>query len=368
MSPSPIALAGGFSLSFSSVDVPLTGPGINRNLGAVRPKGAGELGGRMAWAVSPDGRFFAYAISQPGNPGTMPWEATVIALPDITRPNGAFLRKGDDAAGGSGPFAAPANGINLWSGSSFGWAGSNALLRTAELLPAQHDRQPVLLCPLGPMPAARAVTMSAQPVAGQIDLEFRISPCEKTLAVPPGLLNASALARTFASHGTTPGNGGEPSLRRNNRTAGTISATRPASGPGIPSIETRTQTANGVGIDTGDGTFRRRDGSDCTFVGGGVSVRVDRVKASTLPGASLGVLPVGTASGGTLAAGASRWVQVPDTQGRADQGEQHWCLLVRAHTADGTTIPLHWNPAAPMPPAFPVGRETCAQRNIAILP
>ena len=66
------------------------------------------------------------------------------------------------------------------------------------------------------------------------------------------------------------------------------------------------------------------DDPDCTFVGDGIVARVDRVKASTLPTANLGVLAVGTASAFSLKKGdAPRWVQVPNTNGWANLGEEH---------------------------------------------
>jgi len=139
--------------------------------------------------------------------------------------------------------------------------------------------------------------------------------------------------------------------------------------PGTPAITTNTHGINGVTVDTG-GTNVMVDDPDCTFVGGGVRVHVDRVKASTLPSANLGVLSVGTAALGLSRVNSSYWVQVPNQNTILwdNQGEQHWCLLAQSYTPDGTTIPSPWDGQAATPPPFPVSLENCAQRNIGILP
>jgi hypothetical protein len=132
------------------------------------------------------------------------------------------------------------------------------------------------------------------------------------------------------------------------------------------SLTTTAHTAKGVTVNTGNGTTVAVDDPDCASVGGGVTVRVDRVKASTLPSANLGVVAVGSADISQLLIGKSAWVQVPNTAGWANQSEPHWCLLAQAYTSDGTTVPRAWNGQMTAPPAFPVANENCAQRNIEI--
>jgi hypothetical protein len=136
-----------------------------------------------------------------------------------------------------------------------------------------------------------------------------------------------------------------------------------------PSITTRQAGANGVDILRGPAaTVTTVDDPECTQVNSGTLVRVDRVKASTLPTANLGVQAVGLSNAGPLSVGQSRWVQVANANGWVNQSEPHWCLLAQTYTADGTTVARPWFGNYNLPPPFPVALENCAQRNIHILP
>jgi hypothetical protein len=189
---------------------------------------------------------------------------------------------------------------------------------------------------------------------------YLVSPCESVIAFAP---NVSAQARAdFVVVSLAQAK--KVSFTKNNIPT-TITAI-----PVHPTITTNQHTANGVTIDIGDGNtahFMTVDDPDCTAVPSAVQVAVDRVKASTLPSANLGVVAVGQASAGPLQTGMFQWVQVPNLNGWANQGEEHWCFLAQAFTFDETTIPRPWDGQAPSPPpAFPVGDENCAQRNIMI--
>src|SRR6202011_6195058 len=112
-----------------------------------------------------------------------------------------------------------------------------------------------------------------------------------------------------------------------------------------PSITTAQHAANGVQIVTGSGTVTVDDPECMNVKGGGVVAWVDRVKASTLPSANLGVLSVGSAVASLIKQNQSAWLQAPNTNpaGWSNQGEPHWCLLAQAYTADLATIPKPWN-------------------------
>jgi hypothetical protein len=159
------------------------------------------------------------------------------------------------------------------------------------------------------------------------------------------------------------------SFKQNNvSTSVTITGPNPPN----PTITTKSHGANGVEIFTGTGTGTVNvmvDDPDCTgVVGGGVLARVDRVKASTLPTANLGVQGVGVSLASLIKGGQSKWVQVPNqnVSGWANQGEPHWCLLAQAYTQDLTTIQRPWNGQATSPLPFPIGLVNCAQRNVMI--
>lgn len=74
---------GGVTFSASSINNTLTGTGINVQFGSVGS-------GRRAWALNPDGRYFAY-VASPNGPD---WSLTIVALQTITRSNGPIVAKG----------------------------------------------------------------------------------------------------------------------------------------------------------------------------------------------------------------------------------------------------------------------------------
>jgi hypothetical protein len=196
-------------------------------------------------------------------------------------------------------------------------------------------------------------------MAGQVDYTFLASPCSGVVAIVPKILNASAGSRNAFLISTATALV-TPFKTNNSPTSVSIVGAN-------PSITTQAHAALGVRVNIGNGTIVAVDDPDCTFVGGGIRVTIDRVKASTLPSANLGVVSVGMASMvGSLPRTRSAWVQVVNSNGWANQGERHWCLLAQAYTADGTTITRPWNGQAASPPAFPLALVNCAQRNIEI--
>ncbi len=327
-----------------------------------------------AWGWSPDGRFLAYAVSGgqimgTGVGATSDWKLSVFALQAFTRTDGTTV------APGSAVVSTQSGAIWSWTQSNFRWVGSSAVLASG---PGDPEKPPAsanwqmewhLLCPSAPVaapnvwsvtsPAPTIPTGPGGPLGALDKWVYLVSPCESVIAFAPNL-SAQATAHFVVV-----------SLAQAQPTAFTQNnVSKPV--PAIatqPKITTNQHTANGVTIDIGDGNmahFMTVDDPDCTAVSQTVQVAVDRVKASTLPSGNLGVIAVGQASAGPLRMGMFQWVQVPNLNGWANQGEEHWCFLAQAFTLDGTTIPRPWNGQGAMPPAFPVSDDNCAQRNIMI--
>jgi hypothetical protein len=355
----------------------ITGPGgFNKGL----PWG----NGRRTWGWSPDGRMFAYVFetgNSPSSSGESSWSVGVIALQPITLLDGTIAPIGAPLAVAIGSFD------GVWTQAQFGWAGSQAVVAHGGawdsfahfFLGAPNSEVVTIVCPLAP-PASlpggaiwsgtksfsTVITGTPPyptpiPHQDRVNWMYLVSPCGSYVAVVPRILDPSAPPQTIVLVATA--NAQEVTFRRNN--VGVLAIT----GTGTnPSITTNMHAALGVTINTGDGTTVDVDDPECTFVGGGVIVRVDRVKASTLPTANLGVLPIGTAVLGAVLQNGFRWVQVPNQNGWANQSEKHWCLLAQAYTGDATTIPRAWDGQATNPPPFPIANENCAQRNIEIDP
>lgn len=343
---SPPLTQGGFTFSATPNGDTLSGNGINHSFGF-------SATGRRAWAFSPDGRYFAY-ISSANGPD---WNLTVIALQAYTRSDGSAVAKGQVAVTASGLYAGT-NPLQYWNNANFGWAGSRSVIASGAYAGGSGFLAS-LACPEAP---ANANTWGQlfPSFPGQVDWKFLISPCGSAVAFAPRLLNAGAPPQNFFQVDATTAK--EIPFRKNN------APTSVASTGANVSLTTTAHTANGVTINTGNSTLVTVDDPDCTLVGGDVTVRVDRVKASTLPSANLGVMPIGTGATGVLRVGEKKWVQVPNQNGWANQSEKHWCLLAQAYTADGTTVPRPWNGQLNNPPPFPVTAENCAQRNIEINP
>jgi hypothetical protein len=328
-----------------------------------------------AWDWSPDGRFLAYAVSAGQIQGTgaganSDWKLSVFALQPFTRADGTTVAPGGAIVSTQSGMVWP------WTRTNFRWVGSSAVLASG---PGDPEKPPLptttmppppplewhLLCPSAPAMANVWFLISPNPYfpvgsGGDIDKWlYLVSPCESVIAFAPNLsaqARANFVVVSLAQARLT-------SFTQNNVPI-TVMAR-----PVYPTITTNQHTANGVVIDIGDGItahFMTVDDPDCTAVPSAVQVAVDRVKASTLPSGNLGVLAVGQASAGPLQMGAFKWVQVPNLNGWANQGEEHWCFLAQAFTSDNTTIPRPWNGQAASPPAFPIADDNCAQRNIMI--
>lgn len=339
------ASQGGVTFSAGPSGDSISGSGISFSFGLA-------ASGRRAWAWSPDGRYFAY-VASPNGPD---WSLTVVALQNITKANGTTVSKNQVAVSASGIFAG-SNATQWWNNANFGWAGSKAVVGSGAYA-GGSGFVVSLACPEASSPGTWGNLFPSFP--GQVDWAFLTSPCGGFVAFAPKRLNASAPPQDFFQISTATAT--QVPFKKNNAST-SVSST----GASV-SITTNAHAANGVTINTGNGTTVTVDDPECTSVGGGITVRVDRVKASTLPTANLGVLPVGTGAVGLLPVGASTWVQVPNPNGWANQSEQHWCLLAQAYTTDGATIPQPWNGQAAAPPPFPIGNDNCAQRNIAINP
>jgi hypothetical protein len=307
---------------------------------------------RRAWAWSPDGRLFALVTSQ-GGPN---WVIAIVTLQKVTRPDGVTLLPGLVVMTASGTFASSP----LWTGANFAWAGSTAVVATGPYAFAGGDVDMNLACPYSALSPLWSATLSNH--SGQVDWTALVSPCAGFVAVVPKRLSSTAPAENFSLVSTA--KAALTPFRQGNVPLAAVASTGAS-----PSIITNLHEGYGVSIDTGNGATVDVDDPECTFEGGSVTVRVDRVKASTLPTANLGVLPIGTAVLGALRQGGFRWVQVPNTHGWANQSEPHWCLLAQAYTQQASaTIPPAWDGQATNPAPFPVANENCAQRNIEIKP
>src|SRR5262245_28609754 len=329
----------GFTFTASSAGDSIVGPGINQLLAPSQ---------RRAWAWSPDGKFFAYAASATGGPD---YVVALVALQNVTRPTGITLSKGDIST-----ISGKLGGAN-WTAQNFGWAGSRAVVVIGpDSPPIGSGKSISLLCPYSTIPVWGGFFLD---FGGQVDCVALVSPCALFVALAPKRLSAGAPQQAFSLVSTA---NATPAQFREGNVPLTIASTGAS-----PSITTNTHQAYGVSIDTGNGTHVDVDDPECTFEGGGIIVRVDRVKASTLPTANLGVLPIGTAVLGTLRQNGFSWVQVPNQNGWANQSEQHWCLLAQAYTQQiSATIPRPWDGQATNPPPFPIANENCRQRNIRI--
>lgn len=337
---------GGMTFQATPTSDSISGGGVNFQFGL-------SGSGRRAWAWSPDLRYFAYVGSPNGND----WTLTIVALQPITRSNGTTIAKNAVAATGNGIFAG-SNAIQWWNNANFGWAGSHAVMTSGAYAGGSNAILRSLVCPEAPNPDTWSELVATFP--GQIDWVDFVSPCGGTVLFAPKKLNNTAPPQSFFWVSTATAK--VVPFRKNNGTT-SIETT----GLNV-AVRTVAHAANGIEINTGNGTLVLVDDPDCTFVPGGVQVRVDRVKASTLPSANLGVVGIGTSVLGALAKNATQWVQVANQNGWANQNERHWCLLAQAWSVDGTTIPRPWNGQAASPPAFPVAKDECAQRNIEILP
>jgi hypothetical protein len=320
---------------------------------------------QRAWDFSPDGRFLAYVVSinltAPGAPSA--WLLSIFALQPFARADGTMVAPGDAIV------SKQQMSTWAWTRTFFRWVGSSAVLAGGPTDPASppksanYQMEWDLLCPSAP--AASNVWSAISPApsgsGGALDQWlYLVSPCESVIAFAPDLSAQFTCEFVLVSLSTAQ----QIPFRSNNVPTPVIARST------HPTIRTDHHTANGVTIDPGDNNmahFVFVDDPDCTAVTPTtVQVVVDRVKASTLPSANLGVVAVGQASAGPLKVGDSQWVQVPNVMGWANQGEPHWCLLAQAFTQDGTTIPRPWNGQATSPPPFPIQDPNCAQRSIMI--
>jgi hypothetical protein len=367
--PSTAAGPGGFSIKFdvTNGDKLLLNTSSFADLNTV-PTPPPTTPPRRAWAFSSDGRFLAYVVSvnltTVGAPSA--WLLSIFALQAFARADGTMVAPGNVIV------SKQSSTSWNWTYANFRWVGSSAVLASGPGDPDKPSPPPAgtwqmewnLLCPSAPAASDVWSVISPAPVIpsgpggplGALDRWlYLVSPCESVIAFAPNLTAQATCDFVLVSLSSAQ----KISFKRNNvPTVVTAVAVHPV-------INTVQHTANGVVIDVGDGIqahFVTVDDPDCTAVAQTVQVAVDRVKASTLPSANLGVVAVGQASAGPLSVGDSKWVQVPNLMGWANQGEEHWCLLAQAFTLDGTTIPRPWDGVS----AFPLADDNCAQRNIMI--
>jgi hypothetical protein len=321
----------------------IVGPGLPSATGVF----FGAQSSTRAWAWSPDGRLFAYAYSNSGSN----WFLKIVALQNFTRADGSIASPGTLLVNGSaGGFSVP------WDKMNFGWAGSKAVVAKGPGFSGPTSALAYVACPASAGGAVYSVGVSMIPA--QLDWDFLSSPCGWMVALMPRVSGGTIApfiqaisTRTAQSVGFKQGN--LPKSVSVSKTTATIT--------------TQHQSAFGVVIGGIPGSPILIDDPDCTFVAGGVVARVDRMKVSSLLAPTGGVVSVGQSAASILAAGESRWLQVPNVNplGWANQGESHWCLVAQAFTTDGQ-VPQPWNPSVPSVPQFPNWLENCAQRNVDI--
>ena len=261
---------------------------------------------RRAWAFSPDGRFLAYVVSvnltAVGAPSA--WLLSVFALQAFARADGTTVAPGNVIV------SKQSSTSWIWTNNNFRWVGSSAVLASGPgdpEKPLQSNNWQMewnLLCPSAPAasnvrsvmsPAPNIQSGPGGPLGALSKWLYLVSPCESLIAFAADLSSSAACDFVLVSLSTA-----QPIPFRQNNVPTVVTAR-----PTHPVITTNQHTANGVSIDLGDGVamnFVKVDDPDCTAVAQTVQVAVDRVKASTLPSANLGVVTVGQAS-----AGLYRW-------------------------------------------------------------
>jgi hypothetical protein len=312
--------------------------------------------GRKAWGWSPDGHFFGYAWEPgPAAGNGKSWRLVVVALEDALQIDGAPIVPGTVL---QHPNVSTTTNTysTVFDASTFGWVGGSAIFTSGVNATGTSDMRHFFCF----RTATPSYDLDQQPhLAGRI---YRASPCGSRIAYLDPATAAAPVAITFMSTQT----GSSVPAKRNN-----VSVQVSTDGP-APTITTDAHTLNGVTVHPGTGANVTIDDPDDSQTFGGLTVHVDRVKASTLPSANLGVKLVGAAISGEIPYPGSRWVQVPNRVGWDNQGESHWCLLAQAYDE---TAGIHraWDGQISNPPAFPVsppdpGNDRCAQRNIHIAP
>jgi hypothetical protein len=304
--------------------------------------------GRRAWGwSSPGNHFFAYAYG-PSASGT-DWRLKVFALNGATRIDGGAIAPGTKVLEYPASMATPIQYSAPWTANNFRWIQGEAILCFGTPASGTGISRAVACF------RTAAGTTYPELVPAGLTWLYRASPCGSRIAFMAQVTPPATRAITFVSTET----GAVTSARINN-------VATPVSTDGqTPTITTNAHTARGVAINPGSGATIFVDDPDGTAATRGLEVRVDRVKASTLPSANLGVLPVGSAAGGPIPPGGFAWVQVPNTTGWSNQGETHWCLLAQAYSVS-TAIPQPWHGDVASPPPFPANLPNCAQRNIHI--
>ena len=313
--------------------------------------------GRKVWGWSPDGHWFAFAYSPPGASGRR-WHLVVCALDDAVRLDGTLATPGTIVyqLPSSGPTASlgynEPNASWVFDETTFGWVGSSGIF-TAGTAASGTDLSRYLVN----FRMSAPVYVLDQVPTGQ-QWRYRASPCGAQVALLQEVPSGPAARITWLS--TSDANSVRP---KQMGTSTDIDTTGPA-----PGVTTIAHTANGVQVDRGSGGAPVViDDPDDTEKFDAMTVHVDRVKASTLPTANLGIVLVGAAIAGELGANQSRWVQVPNRVGWAKDTEAHWCLLAQVYD-EPALVHRVWDGQVLTPPPFPATTSNrCAQRNIQIL-
>lgn len=274
-----------------------------------------------AWALNGDKTLFAYAATTTANPTTA---ASVDWWIWITKVDaGAFT--------GSPTLNRIATDTldTAFVAALFGWAGTGVVIQGPSTL-AGGLKVTLAALPMASISFPLPINMGTG-LTGWIVVA---SPCGSAVAMAPQKSSATAtpdpdfiLALTATASSGAFKQNGVP-------VATGIAGLLHSDGPN-PSFKTVNHHALGVQIDTGGGVASSMvtvDDPDCTFLGGGVTVRVTRVQSTSIPSSGMGLMDVGMASLGTVNSGAAAWVKVPVTTSWQNMGSSgHWCLLAEGY-------------------------------------
>jgi hypothetical protein len=305
------------------------------------------LSGCRCWGWSPDGKFFAYVFG-PTTGNKNDWRVTILALDDARRFDGTTIVPTPLRVKSLTTYA-PASTIKYTSQftlANFGWVGSSGFFATGIDTAGEITRTVLCL-------RTSAVIAVEDPVPTTTSWLYQASPCGSQLACLPESTPTNKIAIKWIS---------TVDAALVSAYVSGVSTTVKTDGAG-PQIETIKHTRLGVSVSPGTGTPTFIDDPDETATLGGLTVKVDRIQASTWLGTQ-NVRAIGVAAGPEIAAFSSAWVQVPPPPNWINDNDQHWCLVAQAYDV-GLGLKRLWPDTVAV---FPTDKERCAQRNIIIKP
>ena len=299
-----------------------------------------------AWGWSPDQKFFAYAFG-PTTGNAKAWRVAVFALDDAMRADGTRIVPTTNDYLGFSLYIPTVTFSAAFSEKNFGWVGSSGFFGTG-LDTAGNDFRVVL--------SLRTAAMTPVEDSGAVGSGWLhvASPCGGQLACLPKVpLGGTPIGAKWISTVEPPGV----------VFAHILGASVTVKTDGMnPSVTTDAHTAKGVTFNPGSGGPTKIDDPDDTEKLGGLTVKVDRIQASTWL-LNQYVQPVGLSVAPELTAvGQTAWVQIPPPANWSNNSDDHWCIVAQAYDpAHG--VPRLWPDTGPV---FPTDKDRCAQRNVTI--